>query len=75
MLIYRGRLNTKNMSKAKITLAEMQESIREHGVAGVENVDLAILETDGNISILSNEFKHHTIKKRRVHKSFLQKNE
>jgi uncharacterized membrane protein YcaP (DUF421 family) len=75
MLIYRGRLNTKNMSKAKITLAEMQESIREHGVAGVENVDLAILETDGNISILSNEFKHHTIKKRRIHKSFLQKNE
>jgi uncharacterized membrane protein YcaP (DUF421 family) len=74
MLVYRGRLDYKNMSKAKITSVEIQESIREHGVSGIEEVDLAVLEVDGNISILSNEFKRKTVKKRRVHKTMLQKN-
>jgi uncharacterized membrane protein YcaP (DUF421 family) len=46
------------MQKAKITLDEIQETIREHGVATIKEVDLAVLEMDGNISVLSNEFKH-----------------
>ena len=57
-----------NISKAKITTRELMEAIREHGVSTIEEVDLAILEIDGNISILSKEFKHKTIKKRKQHK-------
>ncbi len=74
MLIYKGRINNKNLSKAKLTMAEIHESIREHGVAGVSEVDLAILEIDGNISILSNEFKRKSVKKRIANKTLLQKN-
>jgi uncharacterized membrane protein YcaP (DUF421 family) len=65
LLIYKGKLNKINMSKARITLDELEEAIREHGVAKIKEVDLAILEVDGNISILSHEFKRKSIKKRK----------
>jgi Predicted membrane protein len=65
MLIYNGELNQQNLAKAKITNEELMEAIREHGVSTIADVDLAILEVDGNISILSHEFKHKTVKKRK----------
>jgi len=65
MLIYKGQLNVSNMNKARITREEIQEAVREHGVSEIREVDLAVLETDGNISIISNEFKNRTTKKRK----------
>lgn len=65
LLIYNGQLNERNMAKARITMDEILEAVREHGVAEIRDVDLAVLETDGNISIVSNEYKHHTLKKRK----------
>jgi uncharacterized membrane protein YcaP (DUF421 family) len=70
MLIYHGKLKQNNMDKAKLSLDEIEEAIREHGVKSIEDVDLAVLEMDGNISILSNEFKRKTIKKRRPRRGF-----
>ena len=60
-----GELNRKNMKKSRITEDELIEAIREHGVSSVEDVDLAIMEVDGNISVLSNNFSRRTIKERR----------
>lgn len=74
MLVYNGEVNKKNMNKAKISMDELMEAVREHGVEKVEQVNIAVLEVDGNISILSNEFKHKTKKKRKSHK-VLSKNE
>jgi len=65
LLIYKGQLNKANMDKARITHEELLEAVREHGVAEIRNVDLAVLEIDGNISIISNDFKHRTIRKRK----------
>jgi len=39
--------------KSEITLDELEESIREHGVEKVDDVKLAVLEVDGNISVIS----------------------
>jgi uncharacterized membrane protein YcaP (DUF421 family) len=69
LLIYNGKINTKNVTKAKISIEEIMEAIREHGVAVVEQVDLAILEVDGNISVMSHEFKQKTTKKKKAHKA------
>jgi Predicted membrane protein len=74
LLIYKGKLNHKNIEKAKLTLDEVREAIREHGVSYIEDVDLAVLEVDGNLSVLSDDFKHRTYKKRKAHKS-INKNE
>ena len=65
MLIYNGQLNERNMARARITRQEIIEAVREHGVSEIREVDLAVLETDGNISIISNEYKHHTTRKRK----------
>ena len=65
MLIYKGQLNVSNMNKARITREEILEAVREHGVSEIREVDLAVLETDGNISIISNEYKTRTTKKRK----------
>jgi len=60
MLIYHGSVNDVNMRKARLTTNELLEAIREHGVAKFADVDLAVLEVDGNISVLSNDFQKKT---------------
>lgn len=69
LLIYKGKLNHKNMERVRITLDEIKEAVREHGVSLIEDVDLAVLEIDGNISVLSDDFKKHTVRKRKAHKA------
>jgi len=75
MLIYDGKLDIQNMEKAKISVDEIMEVLREHGVMKIEEVDLAVLEVDGNISVLSDEFKQKTVRKRKSKLSSSQKEE
>ncbi len=65
MLIYDGQVIKENLVKSRISLFEIEEAAREHGVASLDDVDLAILEVDGNISILSNDFKTKTKRKKK----------
>lgn len=69
LLVYKGKVNHKNLDMAKITLDELKEAIREDGVSLIEDVDLAVLENDGNISVLSDDYKRRTLKKRKTHKT------
>lgn len=77
MLIYNGTLLKNNIRKAKITEDEIAEALREHGVGSVSEVNLAILEVDGNISVLSDDFRQKTVNKRKtkqtVHQKFSEK--
>lgn len=69
MLIYQGKTIQYNLDKAKISHDELEAAVRERGVEDIKDVDLAVLEVDGNISVLSNQFKRKATKKRRLHKS------
>lgn len=69
LLIYKGKVNRKNLEKEKITHEELMATVREHGVEKVEDVDLAILEIDGNISVLSKNYQHKTSRRRKHHKA------
>ena len=55
-----------NLTKAMISLDELKEAAREHGVAHLEDIELAVLEADGNISIISGDYEHRTVKKRKT---------
>jgi uncharacterized membrane protein YcaP (DUF421 family) len=68
MLIYKGKVMDEHLHRAQLTVDELLEAVREHGVASVKDVDLAILEVDGNISVLSNEYQKKTVKRRKGHK-------
>jgi uncharacterized membrane protein YcaP (DUF421 family) len=69
MLVYKGKMKIENMHHNRITHEELMEAMREHGVTSISDVDLAILEVDGNISILSNDFHRKTSRRRKVHKA------
>jgi uncharacterized membrane protein YcaP (DUF421 family) len=68
ILVHNGKLIKKNLDKEKIPMDELEASIREHGVEKIEDVNLAILEIDGNISIISDNFSKRSIRKRKSHK-------
>ena len=67
-LIYNGLVQKKNLEQAGFTMQELEAAVREHGIESLEKVDLAMLEVDGNISVLSDDFKKKTHKKR-LHKT------
>jgi uncharacterized membrane protein YcaP (DUF421 family) len=69
MLVYKGNIKIDNMHRTRITHEELMEAVREHGINSISDVDLAILEIDGNISILSNDFHRKTNRKRKDHKA------
>ncbi|MFA6924604.1 MAG: YetF domain-containing protein [Bacteroidales bacterium] len=61
ILVSNGKVHDKNLRKEKISVNELLEVVREHGVMHISDVNLAILEVDGNISVLSNDYKHRTV--------------
>ncbi len=65
LLVHNGEVSIKGMNDAMMTMDELESAIREHGVASVKEVNLAVLEVDGNVSILSNNFSEKTVKHRR----------
>lgn len=69
MLIYNGKINKKNLEKSKLSIDEIEEAVREHGVSEIKDVNLAVLEVDGNISVLSDNYQNKTIRKRKAHKT------
>lgn len=73
MLVYHGKVSHEHLNKTGISMDELMEAIREHGVEKLSDVDLAVLEVDGNISVLSENFKRKTTKRRKAHR-FITKN-
>ncbi|MEI7589166.1 MAG: YetF domain-containing protein [Chitinophagia bacterium] len=57
LLIYDGEANMENCRKAEITIEELEAAVREHGARDIQKVDLAILEVDGNISVISSDYQ------------------
>jgi len=68
MLIYRGKILQEHLKKVKISEDELMQAVREHGVESIKEVDLAILEVDGSISVLSEKYQKKTVKQRKPHK-------
>ena len=74
LLIYKGVVQQHHLDEADITMEELEAAVREHGVMDIQKVDLAMLEVDGNISVISDDFTDRstvslsTMKNRRRHK-------
>jgi len=55
VLVNRGVLIDDNLHREGMTQDELMTALREHGVPGVGDVRLAVLEIDGSISVVRNE--------------------
>ncbi|WP_309609135.1 YetF domain-containing protein [Flavobacterium sp.] len=73
ILIHNGILDFKSLSKLNISNDELKEAMREHGIEYFKDVKLAMLEIDGNISIISgiNDLKQTYYKRKHNHKNFV----
>lgn len=71
ILIHNGKLEFETLAKLGITSEELTEAMHEHGVEFFKEVKLAMLEIDGNISIISgNEnLRQSHYRRKRNHKS------
>ncbi|MCX6292641.1 MAG: DUF421 domain-containing protein [Bacteroidetes bacterium] len=68
MLVHQGKVIHEHLEKEKISLEELEAAAREHGVENIKHVDLAVLEADGNISILSHNYEKRSVRRRKAHK-------
>ena len=59
ILVKDGKVFTDVLKKVQISEDELEESIHEHGIETVSEVKLAILEVDGNISVISIDKDSH----------------
>jgi uncharacterized membrane protein YcaP (DUF421 family) len=68
LLIYDGKMIEENLKNAMITKEEVEAAVREHGVEKCSQVNLAVMEVDGNISVISDNYEHKSTRKRKAHK-------
>lgn len=61
MLIFRGKIDEKALKKEKMTINELQERLRQKDIFSIGDVEYAILETSGDISIIQKPEKRNTI--------------
>lgn len=61
ILIYRGRIDEKALQKEKITINELQERLRQTNIFSLGDVEYAILETNGQISVIQKPERRNTI--------------
>ncbi len=61
LLIYKGKIQAQHLAKAEISVQELEAAVREHGTKDIQHVDVAMLEVDGNISIVSDDFQFRSM--------------
>jgi uncharacterized membrane protein YcaP (DUF421 family) len=52
LLVSGGKVLVENLRRSSIDLDDLEQAVREHGVATLAEVDTAILEVDGTVSII-----------------------
>ena len=61
ILIYRGKINEKNLRKERFTINELEERLRGNNVINLGDVEYAILETSGQVTVIQKPDKRNTI--------------
>ena len=60
ILIYRGRIDEQIMKKERFTINELQERLRANNINNIADVEYAILETNGQVSVIQKPNKRAT---------------
>lgn len=61
VLIYRGKINERNMKKERFTINELEERLRVNNIFNIGDVEYAILETSGQVTVIQKPNKRNTI--------------
>ena len=61
ILIYRGKINEKALIRERFTINELQERLRGNNIVNLGDVEYAILETSGQVTVIQKPEKRGTI--------------
>lgn len=61
ILIYRGRIDEQKLKKERFTINELEERLRGNNVNNIGDVEYAILETSGQVTVIQKPNKRTTI--------------
>lgn len=61
ILIYRGKIDEIALKKERFTINELQERLRGNNVVNLGDVEYAILETSGEVTVIQKPEKRNTI--------------
>jgi uncharacterized membrane protein YcaP (DUF421 family) len=61
ILIYRGKIDEKALKKERFTINELEERLRGNNVFNLGDVEYAILETSGQVTVIQKPEKRNTI--------------
>ena len=73
LLIHDGTAIESHMEREHISMDELERAVREHGIAKVKDVALAVLEVDGSISCLKYDEIKTDANTHLVRRRFIQK--
>lgn len=59
-IVFQGKLNQKKMASLKYSVDDLCHHLREQGIGSISEVDFAVLETDGQLSVI--ETKNSEVK-------------
>ena len=59
-IVFQGKLNQKKMASLKYSVNDLCHHLREQGIGSLSEVDFAVLETDGQLSVI--ETKNSEVK-------------
>ena len=59
-IVFQGKLNQKKMASLKYSVDDLCHHLREQGIGSLSEVDFAVLETDGQLSVI--ETKNSEVK-------------
>ena len=61
ILIYRGKIDEQVLKKERFTINELQERLRRNNIVNLGDVEYAILETSGEVTVIQKPEKRGTI--------------
>ena len=61
ILIYRGKIDEKALKKERFTINEIEERLRGNNIYNLGDVEYAILETSGQVTVIQKPEKRNTI--------------
>lgn len=61
ILIYRGKIDEKALKKERFTINELEERLRDNNIFNIGDVEYAILETSGQVTVIPKPNKRPAI--------------
>ncbi len=61
ILIYRGKIQEDKLKKERFTINELEEKLRDQNIFNIGDVEYAILETSGQVTVIQKPNKRTTI--------------